>query len=385
MGQAGKNGVSLHPPPGEKDTSADYLAALIQQLRSPLGPIRTAAELLRSLSDDDRQLQAIDTIAAQTVNMTRMLDDVLDAVKLRRGLITLRKQSVDAAQIAEQALQAVKPSIDARRQNLLVSLPAEPVQMHCDPARLVQVMQNILDNATRYTPQSGSIVLRVAAEGSELVIEVSDNGVGIERDLLPHLFNVFSLDQRREDRPHQGLGLGLSISRNLVEMHGGTITAESSGLGRGSRFTIRLPIDTHAHDAASGEPAGAQPYRILIIDDHDEIAQGFAQFLSKAGHSVLTAGDGELGLTFAKEFKPQAVIIDIGLPGLDGFEVAQRLRNQPETADALLLAISGYSLKRFREVDAYAVFKHYLLKPVDPSVLLGVIERSLQASKLPVR
>src|ERR1044071_8913410 len=178
MGQAGKNGVSLHTPPGPggSDPKADHLAALIQQLRGPLGPIRTAAELLRSLSNDARQLQAIETIAAQTVNMTRMLDDVHDAVRLRRGLITLRKQSVDAAQIAAQALQAVKPSIDARRQNLLVSLPTHPVQMHCDPARLVQVLQHILDNASRYTPQNGSIVLRVATEADELVIEVSDNG-----------------------------------------------------------------------------------------------------------------------------------------------------------------------------------------------------------------
>jgi CheY-like chemotaxis protein/two-component sensor histidine kinase len=384
MGQAGKNGVSPHSPPDECDPNADYLAALIQQLRSPLGPIRTAAELLRSLSSDGRQLQAIETIAAQTVNLTRMLDDVHDAVRLRRGLITLRKQNVDVAQIAAEALQAVKPSIDARRQNLLVSLPAHAVQMQCDPARLVQVLQNILDNATRYTPHNGSIVLRVATEGDELVIEVSDNGVGIEMDLLPHLFNVFALDERREDRQPQGLGLGLSISRNLVEMHGGTITAESSGLGRGSRFTIRLPIELQARSTLDSEPAGP-PYRILIIDDHDEIAQGFAQFLSKAGHAVRTAGDGELGLTLAMEFKPQAVIIDIGLPGLDGFEVAERLRKHPDTAEALLLAISGYSLKKFRGVDAYAVFKHYLLKPVDPSVLLGVIERSLQVSKLPHR
>jgi CheY-like chemotaxis protein len=361
------------------------LAGLIQQLRTPLGPIRTAAELLRSLSSDARQLQAIETISAQSVSLTRMLDDVLDAVRLRRGLITLRKQSVDAGQIAQQALQAVRPLIDARRQNLLVSLPAEPVQMHCDPARLVQVMQNILDNATRYTPQDGTVVLRVATEGDELVIEVSDNGIGIELELLPHLFNVFALDKRREDRPPQGLGLGLSISRNLIELHGGTISAESSGLGRGSRFTIRLPIDIDGSAGTGAEAPCQQQYRILIIDDHDEIAQGFAQFLSKAGHSVLTAGDGELGLTFAQEFKPQAVIIDIGLPGLDGFEVAQRLRTQAETAEALLLAISGYSLKRFREIDAYAVFKHYLLKPVDPGVLLGVIERSLQASKFTMK
>jgi CheY-like chemotaxis protein len=385
MGQAGKNGVSLHPPPEGSDPNADYLAALIQQLRSPLAPIRTAAELLRSLSSDARQLQAIETIAGQAVNMTRMLDDLHDAVRLRRGLITLRKQSVDVARIAEQALQAVKPAIDTRRQNLLVSLPAHPVQMHCDPARLVQVLQNILDNATRYTPQNGSIVLRMAIEADELVIEVSDNGIGIELDLLPHVFNVFSLDERREEQQPQGLGLGLSISRNLVEMHGGTITAESSGLGRGSRFTIRLPIEAHARTASGAEAAAVPPYRIMIIDDHDEIAQGFAQFLAKAGHSIATAADGERGLALAKEFKPQAVIIDIGLPGLDGFEVAQRLRSQPETSDALLLAISGYSLKKFRDVDAYAVFKHYLLKPIDPSVLLGVIERSLQVSKLPLR
>jgi CheY-like chemotaxis protein/two-component sensor histidine kinase len=384
MGQAGKNGVSIHPPPESNDAGADYLAALIQQLRTPLGPIRTAAELLRSLSKDDRQLQAIETISAQSAHMTRMLDDVLDAVRLRRGLIALRKQSVDVAQLAQQALQAVRPLIDARRQNLLVALPAEPVQMHCDPARLVQVMQNILDNAARYTPHDGTVLLRIAVDGDELVIEVSDNGVGIERERLPHLFNMFALDERRDDLPPQGLGLGLSISRNLIELHGGSIAAESSGLGRGSRFTIRLPIDMDAGEVPM-QPATPQQYRILIIDDHDEIAQGFAQFLSKAGHSVLTAGDGELGLTFAKEFKPQAVIIDIGLPGLDGFEVAQRLRNDPDTAEALLLAISGYSLKRFREIDAYAVFKHYLLKPVDPGVLLGVIERSFQTTKLTLR
>src|SRR5688572_20433741 len=208
----------------QPEPSAEYLAGLAHELRNPLAPLRNSAELLRTLCSDPRQLQAVEMIVRQTVRLTRMLDDVADAAQLRRGLVTLRKQPVDVGAVADQALEAVRPGIDARRQSLLVSLPPHSVQMTCDPARLVQVLQNLLDNASRYTAEGGAISLEIAVREQQLVIEVADNGAGISREALPTLFNVYS--QPRPAAKHKGgLGLGLVIARNLVEMHGGVITA----------------------------------------------------------------------------------------------------------------------------------------------------------------
>lgn len=376
----GSHSESSAVPAKNADPSPEYLAALAHQLRNPLAPIRNSAELLRSICTDPRQLQAVEMIVRHAVSLTRMLDDLLDAAQLRRGLVTLRKQAVDVAAIVEQALEGVRAVIDARRQSLLVSLPAESLHMVCDPARLVQVLHNLLDNASRYTDTGGAISLSFSVQEGRLVIEVADNGAGFDPDMAARLFNVYAHHASTPGRPKGGLGLGLVIARNLVEMHGGIISAESAGIGQGARFTIELPLES-APLAVAPPPVVAEPpatHRVLIIDDQEDISASLATFLSAKGYAVATARTGEAGVLAAKQFKPDAVIVDIGLPGMDGFEAAHALRKLPEAANALLIAVSGYSLKTFRSVDAYSVFKHYLLKPTNPATIAAIIARALQ-------
>jgi two-component system, sensor histidine kinase len=370
QGKSDDSASHLQPEP-----NAEYLANLAHELRNPLAPLRTSAELLRSLCEDPRQLQAVEMIVRQVVRLTRMLDDVVDAAELRRGLVTLKKQPVDIGAIADQALETVRPAIDARRQSLLVSLPAQSVQMFCDPARLVQVLQNLLDNASRHTADGGAISLEVAVREQQLVIEVADNGAGIAREVLPTLFNVYA-QPRPAAKRKGGLGLGLVIARNLVEMHGGVISADSAGVGHGSRFRVKLPLEDVQFEAA---PIASDPeaHRVLIIDDEEDSGVSLASYLSAKSYVVATARSGEAGVAAAKAFKPQTVIIDIGLPGMDGFDVAQALRAMPGMAGALLIAVSGYSLKTFRGQEAYSVFRHYLLKPTNPATIAAIIARTM--------
>lgn len=378
MGDVGKNELSGARTPAVPELTPDYLTTLVHEIRNPLAPIRNAAELLRSLCVDERQLHAIDIIERQVVNLTHRLDDVLEASSSRRSSFTLMRQSIDVGDIIEPALRAVRPVVDQQRQSLLVSLPERSVIMTCDPLRLSQVLQTLLDNATRNTPVGGAIALTITAAEDELTIEVSDNGAGIAPERLPVLFNVFALNAQPPAIGAQSGGYNLAIARNIVEMHGGTITAESGGVGRGSRFIVRLPLKRTPEHAARPRPESSiTPRRILIIDDHADTAQSLAQVLACAGHSIVTATTGELGLSLAEEFKPEAVVIDIGLPGMDGFDVATRLRAHPTTRRALLIAVSGFSLKQFRDIDSYSVFRHYLLKPTSAYTLMYIIEHTL--------
>jgi CheY-like chemotaxis protein len=377
MGDAEKNELPDGRAAAAPDLSPEYLTTLVHEIRNPLAPIRNAAELLRSLCTDERQLSAVGIIERQVVNLTHMLEDVLEAAHSRRSVFSLMRQSVDIAEIVDPALRAVRPIVDHQRQSLLVSLPEQHVTMTCDPMRLSQVLQTLLDNSTRHTPAGGAIALKIAASSSELAIEVSDNGAGISEERLPALFNVFA--QSTEPRalaPH-GTGYNLAIARNIIEMHGGTITAESAGVGSGSRFIVRLPLQEGSQPPQARNQASTRSRRVMVIDDHADSAQSLAQVLACAGHSVLTATTGEMGLALADQFKPEAVVIDIGLPGIDGFDVANRLRAHPGTKRALLIAISGFSLKQFRDIDSYSVFRHYLLKPTSPYTLMYIIEHTL--------
>jgi CheY-like chemotaxis protein len=377
-------------PVGASDAGAEVpsqpelLAMLGHELRNPLAPIRNSAALLRSLCTDPRQLQAVDIIARNVVHLTRMLDDLLDAARLRRGTFTLKKQNVDIAVIVHQVLEDVKPAIEARRQNLHISLPPAPVQMQCDPVRLAQILLNLLNNANRYTPDGGSISLSASAVDNELLVEVSDNGAGIDPKLLPQLFNVFAQAPQPLDRAGGGLGLGLAIARNLAEMHDGTLTVESPGLGQGSRFLLRLPIGKVAGDPADAaiapsdaRPAAGPARRVLIIEDNPDIALSLSLALAEFGYSAVTAPTGERGLEVAEQFLPEVVLVDIGLPGMDGFDVALRLRQLPALTNLLVIALSGYSPKLFPEGAAEVVFDHYFTKPVEPNAVVAIITSSL--------
>ena len=353
------------------------------ELRNPLAPIRNSAALLRTLCTDPRQLQAVEIISRNVVHLTCMLDDLLDGARLRRGAFTLTKQWVDIAVLVRDVLANVAPSIESRRQNLHVSLPGSPVQMHCDPVRLAQILVNLLNNANRYTPDEGSISLIASITGGELLIEVIDDGAGIDPTVLPLLFNMFAQAPQTLDRSQGGLGLGLAISRNLAEMHGGALSAASAGLGQGSRFTLRLPIGADARDGArsleesSHETVPVSNSRVLIIEDNEDIATSLSLALTELGFVTMIAHSGEQALAEVEQFMPDAVLLDIGLPGLNGFEVAQRLRQMPAVAQVLVIATSGYSRDPHREREAGSRFDHYLIKPIDPLAVASLINGSL--------
>jgi len=369
------------------EAAPEFLAVLAHELRNPLAPIRNGTELLRSICSDPRQILVVEMISRQVVQLTRLLDDLLDAARARRGLLSIQKQTVDVGDIVAGALEAIQPAIDARRQNLLVSLPAEPVKMDCDPVRLTQVLQNLLDNANRYTPDGGTLSLKAEVNGDALTLEVSDDGEGIDPALLPRLFNVFAQGEQPLERPRGGLGLGLAIARNIVEMHGGTLSAHSDGPGRGSQFTLRLPIQRAIQGAGVGiDPtavvqSGVLP-RVLVIDDNTLVATSLQDCLGERGYDVVTASSGEAGLLTAEQFQPEVAILDIGLPGIDGFETARRLRAR--FPQMVLIGVSGYSWGMLRDADP-AVFARYLTKPADPEAIAATIEDELHKVRAQTR
>ncbi|MGH8177163.1 MAG: hybrid sensor histidine kinase/response regulator [Steroidobacter sp.] len=372
--------------PGENHLpSNEFLAALSHEIRNPLAPLLSACELLRSLCTDPRQRFAIDTIERQVLELTHLMDNLVDAAQLRRGELNLAMQHIDAAALATQAVEAVKPKMDARRQNLYVTLPSQPVQMRCDPRRLLQVIQTLLDNAHRYTPERGSIALSVSDQASQLCIEVSDDGYGMEPELLLRIFNLFAPLDERLRRTTSGLGVGLAIARNLVELHGGSIAATSEGPGHGSRFTVRLPIENAQverpeaeHVALSGPPVAAPLRRILVVEDNDDVAKGLAGGLTECGYTVTIAASAESAIRLATESMPDVVVIDIGLPDRDGYEVAYELRSIATVTRPLLIAATGYGLRSFRALADNLVFDHYLLKPTSAATLRALIEHAMK-------
>jgi two-component system CheB/CheR fusion protein len=355
----------------------EILAVLAHELRNPLAPIRNGVELLRSICSDPKQAEVVDMVSRQVVHLTRLLNDLLDASRLRQGLVTLQKRTVDFSEIVRDALDAVQPAIDARRQSLLVSLPATPVQMYCDPTRLTQVLQNLLSNANRFTGEGGSIWIKTEVADGNLSLEVADDGDGIDPSLLPRLFNVFAQGEQALHRPQGGLGMGLVIARNVVEMHGGTIRAHSLGRGRGSQFIVDIPIEPQPSadliDAAANANQLGQ-WRVLVVDDNPLVAISLTDCLKELGYDVVTANSGEAAIALIDEFHPHAAVLDVGLPGMDGFELAKQLRGR--FASVVLVAVSGYSWDMLREADA-TVFAKYLVKPVSPERIVVAIEAEL--------
>lgn len=355
----------------------ELLSMLAHELRNPLAPIRNSAELLRSLCTDPRQMQAIELIGRQVVHMTRLLDDLLDAARLDHGLVVLRRQNVEFDVIVRDALDAVQQMVGQRRQSLVVSLLAANVRLSCDPTRLLQVLQNLLNNANRFTPEGGTLYLKTQVVEGELVIEVADNGEGIEQALLPRIFNVFSQGHQPLHRPHGGLGMGLAIARNVVEMHGGTITAHSEGQGRGSRFVVRLPIELELDDTrrrAAANESTVTAVRVLIVDDNQLVAMSMGECFSERGFDVSIAGSAESALLMVDEFRPHAAVLDIGLPGMNGVELARELRSR--YADLVLVAVSGYSPGTVANGDP-ALFSEYLQKPASPERIAAGLESKL--------
>ena len=355
----------------------EFLAMLAHELRNPLAPIRNAAHTLALLgTGDDRVRWVSGVIERQVGLMTRLVDDLLDVSRIISGKITLQRSPISVREILTQAVEAARPPADGRGQALEVDVPEDAGRVDGDPVRLAQAVGNLLDNAIKYTDDGGRIRLHARVEADEVVIVVEDSGVGIEPELLPHVFDLFIQADRSLERKQGGLGLGLTLVRRLVEMHGGRVEATSAGQGRGSAFTIRLPrldVEATAPLAVATPGAPDRPEgparRILVVDDHQDSTDSLALFLRLRGHEVHTAHDGPSALEAIERYRPDVVFLDLGLPGMSGYDVARRVRAMDDLGPLRLVALTGYGTDGDRQKTRDAGFDVHLAKPVDPRAL----------------
>ena len=355
----------------------EFLAMLAHELRNPLAPISAAAMLLDMGSLNETRVRHSSAIIGRQVrHMTRLVDDLLDVSRVTRGLIELERSLLDVRAVVDEAVEQVRPQLDARRQRLALHLPSQPLMVEGDRARLVQVLANLLGNAVKYTLDDGAIGAQAEVREDQLVLTVSDNGIGMEPELTARAFDLFSQAKRSSDRSQGGLGLGLALVRNLVELHGGTVTCASPGLGQGSTFTLTLPLAASAvavqpQPGAASRRAGG--LRLLVVDDNVDAATTLAMLLEASGHEVFIEHESLRALELARSARPDACLLDIGLPDIDGNELARRLRAQPETAHSVLIAVSGYGQEADRRLALDAGFAHHLVKPVDLDDLMAVL------------
>ena len=352
----------------------EFLALLGHELRNPLAPLRNALQVLALRGGDaETRSWARSIMERQLHHLTRMVDDLLDVSRISLGKIDLRSGPIDLAAVAAAAVEATRPLIDARGHRLSVELPRGPLRVRGDATRLTQVLVNLLTNAAKYTPEGGQIRLAAGREGDGAVVRVRDNGVGIPPEMLPKVFDLFIQVEQSLERSQGGLGIGLTLVQRLVELHGGSVAASSEGVGKGSEFAVRLPLlaDEAAGDAggAKGEPVPPAARRILVVEDNKDSAESLAMLLRLQGHEVATAHDGTKGLEEAARSLPGVVLLDIGLPGLSGYDVARRLRATSGLEKALLIALTGYGGEADRQRSHEAGFNAHLVKPVDPDEL----------------
>jgi signal transduction histidine kinase len=345
----------------------EFLAMLGHELRNPLGAISNAVHLLARLGPPDtRAEQARAIIERQAQHLGRLVDDLLDVGRATTGKIVLQREALDLADVARRALAARARSGQAERHRL--ALTAEPVWVHADAVRLEQVVTNLLENAVRYTPPGGAIDVTVERDGEHAVLAVQDTGVGIAADLLPRIFDLFVQGDHTLHRTGGGLGIGLTLVRRLVELHAGTVTAASDGPGRGSRFTVRLPA-VETPSATEGPAPLARTTavrRVLVIEDNDDSRHMLCQLVQQLGHEVHEAADGHAAVERALALVPDLALVDVGLPGIDGYEVARRIRRDPSARGVRLVALTGYGRPEDREAALAAGYDVHLVKPVDP-------------------
>jgi PAS domain S-box-containing protein len=362
-----------------------FLAMLAHELRNPLAPIMTAAQLLKVGRLDPRSVaNASEIIARQAAHMTDLVNDLLDVSRVTRGLVTLEKEELDLNVIVSAAVEQVRPLIDARRHSLTLQLSGRSAHVIGDRTRLVQVISNILNNAAKYTAPGGRLTLSVSVDEKHVHVGVRDNGVGIAPDILPYIFDLFTQAERTPDRSQGGLGIGLALVKSLVALHGGTVQANSEGLGQGSEFCICLPRLTAPadaqDDAAPGDNAQAPgALRVMVVDDNVDAAQMLAALLEVQGHAVCIEYDAKGALERARRERPEVLLLDIGLPDMDGYELARHLRSQPESAGATLVALTGYGQSQDRKEAEQAGFDHYLVKPADMEQVNEVLAEAARA------
>ena len=359
----------------------EFLAMLAHELRNPMAPIRAAADLLATTQLDAERLRRTSQIVSRQVgHMTGLVDDLLDVSRVTRGLIELERHNLDMKQVIADAIEQSRPLMEAKSHRLTLELPAEPAHVLGDQKRLVQIVSNLLNNAAKYTPAAGSVRVTMQTGGMQVTLAVQDNGIGIAPELQPRVFDLFTQADRSADRAQGGLGIGLALVKSLVELHGGEVRCDSEGPGTGSRFTVILPRVAAPGPAtpAGGAPAAAAGVcrRILLVDDNADAAQMLAMFLDMAGHEVMVEHAPLAALERAEQAAPDVCILDIGLPDMDGYALARRLRELPATAGALLVALTGYGQERDRQQAMEAGFDHHLVKPVPTGDLLALIART---------
>jgi signal transduction histidine kinase/ActR/RegA family two-component response regulator len=357
-----------------------FLAMLSHELRNPLAAVRNGIQVFRLLAPDDANLVwARDVIDRQVQHLSRLVDDLLDVSRVARGKVQLQTAPLELTTIVARAVETSRPLIEARRLHLAVELPDEPVRLEGDLTRLAQVLANLLNNAAKYTDEGGRIGLSAERAGGTVVLRVQDSGIGIPAEALPHVFDLFAQADRSLARSEGGLGVGLTLVKQLVELHGGTVEAHSAGPGKGSEFVVRLPVlrgRPAEGPPAARPPAEAPRRRVLLVDDNADASASLALVLRLRGHEVATAADGPEALQLAHSFRPEVVLLDLGLPGMDGCEVARRLRGTAETAGVHLVALTGHGQEEDRRRAREAGCAAHLVKPTD----LDEIERVLADS-----
>ncbi len=362
----------------------EFLATLAHELRNPLAPILNGVHVLGMSNDPSNIAMARTMMERQIEQMVRLIDDLLDVSRITRGKLELRKEHVALGAVIDNAVETSRPLMDDLRQQLTVALPKDPVTLRADAARLAQVYANLLNNSAKYTAPGGQIWLTATIEKRELVVSVKDTGIGIRAEHLPRIFEMFSQVDSSLERSQGGLGIGLTLVKRLVEMHGGSVEARSEGLGTGAEFTVRLPVVvTPAEEDSAALPAPSEDApvarRILIVDDNRDHADSLAMLLQIGGSETRTAYDGERAVVLTEEFQPDAVLLDIGLPGLNGYETARRIRASPQGKHAVLIAITGWGQEEDRRRSADAGFDHHLTKPIATKELVRLLANTPDA------
>ena len=358
----------------------EFLATLAHELRNPLAPIRNAAQILQAKGPPILELQwARGVIQRQVEVMARLLEDLLDVSRISRQRFELRTELLDIKAVVDAALETSRPVIEAAGHALTVSVPTAPLRVMGDPVRLEQVLSNLLNNAAKYTEDSGRIALTVAQDRNDIVISVRDNGIGIDEAMLPNLFRIFSQQQGPQGRSQMGLGIGLSLVQGLVELHGGSVHARSDGPGKGSEFIVRLPlaVDKPVEVAESADSDDVRQtsarYRIVIADDNRDGADSLAKLLQVMGHEVETAYAGDQAVEIAEQMRPDVILLDLGMPKVNGYEVCRIIRTRPWGREVVLIALTGWGQEEDRRRTREASFDLHLVKPVDGADLLNVL------------
>jgi two-component system, chemotaxis family, CheB/CheR fusion protein len=363
----------------------EFLALLAHELRNPLAPIRYAlAANKKQGRTPDQQRRAEEVIERQVTHMSRLLDDLLDVSRITRGTLELKKSSTELTLVVGSAIETARPVLDAKHHTLALDLPQQAVRLDADAVRLAQVFSNLLINAAKYTDPGGRIALRASQLGNELVVAISDNGMGISEEMKPRLFTLFSQAPAAMGRSEGGLGVGLSLVRGLVSLHGGSVAARSDGPGKGSEFIVRIPVGAALEypeiDAAADVPVPGAGLKILVVDDSRDAADTCAILLELSGHHVQTAYTGQRALELAESFRPHVLLLDIGLPDLDGYQLARKIRANQWGRGAVLIAVTGWGQEADRQRAFEAGFDQHLTKPIAAETVESLIQ-SLSATR----